>query len=305
MRNSVIIRNNHKNNQELDSIKLYFKDIRYKNVLTREEEIELSNKYKNGDNEAKNKLIECNLKLVIDIAKRLINKGVSINDLIQEGNIGLIKAAEKFDTKYECKFSTYAVWWIRQSMVRAIANQSRNIRIPVHIQDKMNKIQKTKKDFIDENKKEPTMDELSSLSGIEKNKIEYYIQLYKKCETVSFNELMFLDLKRNNDIIISDTLSVECDNSIIDKEKLIKKIFYKIDNITKKISKKNPKRDRDIYMMRVGYLNKEINDKTTLESVGKKHNITRERIRQITDRIQRRINVDKELKCMYKDIMSK
>jgi len=289
----------------LNSLNIYFGQIKNNTILTREEEIELSEQYKKGNTDAKNKLIECNLKLVVEISKGFINKGIPINDLIQEGNIGLIKAVEKFDTKYNCKFSTYAVWWIKQGMSRAIENQSRNIRVPVHVQEKINKLQKVTKEFIEEENREPSISELSEKSGIKKNKIEYYIQVYKRCETVSFNEPVFIDLNRNNDIFIKDSLSAECDNSIIDKKELIKKIYSKINNITKSLSINNADRNKKIFMMRIGYEDKEIKDKETLEIVGKNHGITRERTRQITKRILDTINSDKKLKEMYNDIINR
>ena len=156
-----------------DTVKMYLRDIGKYPLLTREEEIELAKKIEQGDIEARNKLISCNLRLVVSIAKKYMNRGLQFLDLIQEGNIGLMKAVDKFDYNRELKFSTYATWWIRQGIQRAISDQGRLIRIPVHMGDIISKLSKVTRQLVQEKGREPTTAELAERLEMPEEKILY------------------------------------------------------------------------------------------------------------------------------------
>lgn len=166
-------------NQYKDFIKLYFNDISKIPLLTYDEEREIARKIKKGDEEAKKKLIESNLRLVISIAKRFFGSRLSFSDLIQEGNIGLIKAIEKFDPDKEFKFSTYATWWIKQSITKAIADMTRHVRIPVHLIDEINQYNKTYQLLFQKHGREPTSKEIAAA-------LDFPIKKIKKLEEVIF-----------------------------------------------------------------------------------------------------------------------
>ena len=154
-----------------DHVRLYLKEITRTPLLTADEEADLAKRIENGDKEAKDRLIEANLRLVVSIAKRYAGKNMQFLDLIQEGNIGLIKAAEKFDYRRGFKFSTYATWWIRQSITRAISDKSRTIRVPVHVSENIQKVVRIKRQLIVELGKEPTNEEIADRMGITAEKV--------------------------------------------------------------------------------------------------------------------------------------
>ena len=149
-----------------DPVRMYLKEIGKVPLLTAEEEIEIAQRMEEGDEEAKKKLTEANLRLVVSIAKRYVGRGMLFLDLIQEGNLGLIKAVEKFDYRKGYKFSTYATWWIRQAITRAIADQARTIRIPVHMVETINKLIRVSRQLLQEYGREPTPDEIAEVMGI-------------------------------------------------------------------------------------------------------------------------------------------
>ena len=160
-----------------DPVRMYLKEIGKISLLSLEEETELSERIANGDEEAKNRLAESNLRLVVSIAKRYVGRGMLFLDLIQEGNIGLMKAVEKFDANKGYKFSTYATWWIRQAITRAIADQARTIRVPVHMVETINKLSRFQRQLTLELNREPTDDELAAKMGMSPEKIREVIKI--------------------------------------------------------------------------------------------------------------------------------
>ncbi len=252
-----------------DDLRQYFKNIGTNKLLTPKEEIEIAKRIKNGDENAKNELIEANTRLVISIAKRYVNRGVPLQDLIQEGNLGLIRAAEKFDYKLGNKFSTYATWWIRQAITKAIADQARNIRIPLHVIDILNKISRTKNEFIQEKGYEPTAEEiyLKLNKTIPIEKIDAALLLGK--DTISLES----SVGDNQDAELGDFIEDKTDNSPIDFTSkndlnlLIKDALCTLDE-----------REKDVIKLRYGLDDEE---EHTLAEIGKKYNISRERVRQI------------------------
>src|SRR5699024_10499448 len=159
-----------------DPVRSYLREIGRVNLLTAQEEIELAKRIEKGDEVAKSRLAEANLRLVVSIAKRYVGRGMLFLDLIQEGNMGLIKAVEKFDFNKGFKFSTYATWWIRQAITRAIAHQARTIRLPVHAVAQVNKLSRIKREMYQSLGREATNEELAEESGIEENKIEMLLR---------------------------------------------------------------------------------------------------------------------------------
>src|SRR5438270_1863357 len=150
-----------------DSLQLFLKDIGKVRLLTAQEEVDLAKRIERGDLDAKQKMVESNLRLVVSIAKNYRNQGLPFLDLIQEGTLGLVRAAEKFDYRKGFKFSTYATWWIRQAVARALADKARTIRIPVHVVEKLNKIGRAERKLVTEPGREPTADEIAEVTGIE------------------------------------------------------------------------------------------------------------------------------------------
>ena len=252
-----------------DDIQQYFRNIGNKKLLTQKEELELGKRIKNGDEEAKNELIEANTRLVVSIAKKYINRGVPIQDLIQEGNLGLIRAAEKFDYRLNNKFSTYATWWIRQAITKAIADQARNIRIPTHIIDILNKISKAKNEFLQEKGYDPTAEEI-------------YLKLNKTIPIEKIDAALLLG---------KDTISLETNVGDNQDSQLGDFIEDKNDDSPKDFTSKNDlnillkdalctldDREKEIIKLRYGL---EDGEEHTLAEIGKKYNISRERVRQI------------------------
>ena len=269
-----------------DTVKMYLRDIGKYPLLTREEEIELAKKIEQGDIEARNKLISCNLRLVVSIAKKYMNRGLQFLDLIQEGNIGLMKAVDKFDYNRELKFSTYATWWIRQGIQRAISDQGRLIRIPVHMGDIISKLSKVTRQLVQEKGREPTTAELAERLEMPEDKI-LYIQRISQ-DPVSFET----PVGQEDDSYLGDFL--EDTNSLSPSEvaenKMLKEILIKV------LQTLTP-REQKVIRLRYG-----IDDgrQRTLEEVGKEFNVTRERIRQIETKALQKLRQPQRLK-MLKD----
>ncbi len=163
-----------------DAIKIYLKDIQKSTLLTAEDERELAGLIAKGDDAARERMIESNLRLVVKIAKRYMNRGLPFLDLIEEGNMGLIKAVEKFKVSKGCRFSTYATWWIRQSIERALVNQSRTIRLPVHVADDINKLVKINRELVQRLKRDPSDEEIADAMGAEPAYVRKMMILVKK-----------------------------------------------------------------------------------------------------------------------------
>jgi RNA polymerase primary sigma factor len=252
-----------------DSIQMYLKEIGKVNLLSYEEEVELAKRKEKGDREAEMRLIEANLRLVVSIAKKFTGaKGLSLLDLIQEGNIGLFRAVEKFEYRKGYKFSTYATWWIRQAITRALADQSRTIRIPVHMVETINKFQQINRQLIQDLGREPLPEEISAEMGEDVEKIRHIIKISQ--DTISLETSVGEDEEDSTlEDFIEDVKNVTPDRSAA--LQLLK------DYVKEVIIQLSP-REQKILEMRFGL---EDGVAHTLEEVGREFDVTRERIRQI------------------------
>ncbi len=252
-----------------DSIQMYLKEIGKVNLLSYEEEVELAKRKEKGDREAEMRLIEANLRLVVSIAKKFTGaKGLSLLDLIQEGNIGLFRAVEKFEYRKGYKFSTYATWWIRQAITRALADQSRTIRIPVHMVETINKFQQINRQLIQDLGREPLPEEISAEMGEDVEKVRHIIKISQ--DTISLETSVGEDEEDSTlEDFIEDVKNVTPDRSAA--LQLLK------DYVKEVIIQLSP-REQKILEMRFGL---EDGVAHTLEEVGREFDVTRERIRQI------------------------
>jgi RNA polymerase primary sigma factor len=252
-----------------DSIQMYLKEIGKVPLLTTEEEIELAKRKEKGDKAAERKIIEANLRLVVSIAKKFTGaKGLSLLDLIQEGNIGLFRAVEKFEYRKGYKFSTYATWWIRQAITRALADQSRTIRIPVHMVETINKFQQIERQLIQDLGREPLPEEISAEMGEDIDKVRHIIKISQ--DTISLETTVGEDEEDSTlEDFIEDVKNVTPDRSAA--LQLLK------DYVREVIAQLSP-REQKILEMRFGLTDGVAH---TLEEVGREFDVTRERIRQI------------------------
>ena len=254
-----------------DSVRMYLSEIGRVDLLSADEEIKLAKQIAKGDPVAKQKLAEANLRLVVSIAKKYIGRGLSFLDLIQEGNIGLFRAVEKFDPKRGFKFSTYATWWIRQAITRAIADQARTIRIPVHMVETINKLTHTQRRLLQEFGREPTVDELASEMDMDIKKVRHILKISQDIVSLEAPVGAEEDSKLGDFIEDDDAISPsDSTNRQIMKEN----IHFMLQYLTP--------REQKIIRMRFG-LDDGIGH--TLEEVGKEFGVTRERIRQIEAKI--------------------
>lgn len=251
-----------------DSIQMYLREIGKVPLLTREEEIMYAKRKEKGDREAARKLIEANLRLVVSIAKKFTGKSLSLLDLIQEGNIGLFRAVEKFDPKKGYKFSTYATWWIRQAITRALADQSRTIRIPVHMVETINKFQQVERQLLQDLGRDPLPEEIAAEMGEDIEKVRHIINISQ--DTVSLETSVGEDEEDSTlEDFIEDVKTASPARSA--GLQLLK------DYVREVIKDLSP-RERKILEMRFGLVD---GVSHTLEEVGKEFDVTRERIRQI------------------------
>jgi RNA polymerase primary sigma factor len=254
-----------------DMLNLYFKDMGFIKLLRQDQEIELAQQIKRGGEAeiriAKNKFIRANLRMVIDIAKKYQGRGLPLSDLIQEGNIGLIKAVDKFDWQRGYRFSTYATWWIRQSITRAIADQARMIRIPVHMVEAMNKIAIFMKRFVQREAREPSPEEIAQGVGIPLRRVEKALKIAS--DPLSLEYPISQEEDTTFSVFIKDEEVVPADRVAAGQE-LSKK--------TRKALTVLSPREEKILRMRFGI---GTNNNHTLEEVGQHFGLTRERIRQI------------------------
>jgi len=258
-----------------DSVRLYLREIGRVKMVKPDEEIELARRIARGDREAKKRLIQANLRLVISIAKKYVNRGLPFQDLIQEGNLGLIRAAEKFDHTKGFKFSTYATWWIRQAISRGLADKSRTIRVPVHMVESINKMKKTSARLAQELGRKPTEGELSEAMDLPVQKIQEIIQADR--EPISMEMPLNRDEETYLGDLIEDNESARPDSTTV--EELMRQ------DLNRMLSQLTP-RERDIMHLRYGL---EDGRQRTLEEVGRLFNITRERVRQIEHKAFRKL----------------
>jgi RNA polymerase primary sigma factor len=250
-----------------DAIKLYLREIQKTKLLTAEDEKQLASCIAKGDKAARDRMIESNLRLVVKIAKRYINRGLPFLDLIEEGNMGLIKAVERFKLSKECRFSTYATWWIRQSIERALVNQSRTIRLPVHVSDDINKMLRITRELVQRLNREPSVKEVATDMNVSSVYIRRLMVLLKK--TFSIERPM----GENNDYFLIDTIE---DTSTISPAILLEDI-NRYEMVSKWFATLTES-EQKILTLRFGLDDKE---PQTLDTIGRSFGVTRERIRQI------------------------
>lgn len=258
-----------------DPVKVYLKEIGRVPLLTSEEEIDLAIRIKEGDSAAKKRLSEANLRLVVSIAKRYLGRGMQFLDLIQEGNLGLIKAVEKFDYTKGFKFSTYATWWIRQAITRAIADQARTIRIPVHMVETINKVKKVSSQLLHTNGHEPSAEEISEVLDMPVDKVREIMRVAQ--EPVSLETPIGEEEDSHlGDFIPDDDAPAPADAA--SHTLLREQLSEVLDTLTP--------REEKVLRLRFGL---EDGRSRTLEEVGKEFNVTRERIRQIEAKALRKL----------------
>jgi RNA polymerase primary sigma factor len=258
-----------------DPVRMYLKEIGKVPLLTADEEIELAQRMEKGDSEAKRRLAEANLRLVVSIAKRYVGRGMLFLDLIQEGNLGLIKAVEKFDYRKGYKFSTYATWWIRQAITRAIADQARTIRIPVHMVETINKLIRVSRQLLQELGREPLPEEIAKEMGMSVDKVREIMKISQ--EPVSLETPIGEEEDSHlGDFIPDDDAPAPAEAAAFTllKEQLIDVL----DTLTP--------REEKVLRLRFGL---DDGRARTLEEVGKEFNVTRERIRQIEAKALRKL----------------
>ena len=258
-----------------DPVRMYLKEIGKISLLSLEQETELSKRIVEGDEEAKNILAESNLRLVVSIAKRYVGRGMLFLDLIQEGNLGLIKAVEKFDYRKGFKFSTYATWWIRQAITRAIADQARTIRIPVHMVETITKVKKAQNLLLHRNGHEPTVEEVAKELNMTPERVREIIRIAQ--DPVSLEA----PVGEEEDSFLGDFIPDEDAPAPIDSA--MQSVFK--DELNKALDTL-PARERDVLKFRYGIGSDRSH---TLEEVGKEFNVTRERIRQIEAKALRKL----------------
>lgn len=258
-----------------DPVKMYLKDIGKVPLLSAEEEIELAKRMEAGDEMAKKKLAESNLRLVVSIAKRYVGRGMLFLDLIQEGNLGLLKAVEKFEYRKGYKFSTYATWWIRQAITRAIADQARTIRIPVHMVETINKVTRVSRDLLQKLGREPLPEEVGEVMGLPKERVQEIMKIAQ--EPVSLETPIGEEEDSHlGDFIQDESIPtpVEATNQTLLHEQL--------DEVVSTLTE----REQRVIKLRFGW---DDGRPRTLEEVGKEFNVTRERIRQIEAKALRKL----------------
>lgn len=256
-----------------DAVKIYLQQIGRISLLTPEKELEVARQIKDfGNKKAKENLVNANLRLVVSIAKKYIGRGLSFLDLIQEGNMGLIKAAEKFDYAKGYKFSTYATWWIQQSITRGIADKSRTIRLPVHMIETIGKIKKATHDLTNELNRKPSKEEIAERLDIPLSKIRAVMKSAQSTISLETPLNKKEDTSRIGDFLI-DNNSTSPDTKVIQEN-----LFSEIRKILGQLSLK----ERDVLIMRFGL--DDDGNKKTLEEIGQRYGVSRERIRQIENR---------------------
>ena len=261
-------------NRESESLEKYLQEIGREELLSTEEEVELAQRIRKGDRQALERLTKANLRFVVSVAKQYKNQGMSLPDLINEGNLGLIKAAEKFDETRGFKFISYAVWWIRQSILQAIAEQSRIVRLPLNQVGSVNKINRMLNKFEQENERRPSVDEISEQIDLPEEKVGEAMLANNRHVSV---DAPFIDGEDNSllDVLVND------DAPMADRQLVIESLRAEIDNVLKTLNE----RERRVIQAFYGIGEPEM----TLEEIGNKYGLTRERVRQIKEKAIRRL----------------
>ena len=261
--------------RELDATQLYLKEIEFSPLLTPEEEVRYGRLARDGDEEARKKMIVCNLRLVVKIARRYMNRGLSLLDLIEEGNLGLIRAVEKFDPERGFRFSTYATWWIRQTIERGLMNQTRTIRLPIHVIKALNSFLKTNRELTKKLDREPSVEEVAREMGKPLKEVEKLLDLSERATSLD------LPVSESNDRsvmeMVPDDVFPEPDEFLQDKN-----IISMVDSWLAELDEKQS----EVIVRRFGLHGFEA---ATLEQVGNELGVTRERVRQIQMEALRRL----------------
>jgi RNA polymerase primary sigma factor len=268
--------------REGKSIDQYFTEIGKFDLLTTEEELELALKIEKGDEKARNKLIKANLRFVISVAKQYQNQGLSLSDLINEGNLGLIRATKGFDVTRGFKFISYAVWWIRQSITQAIIHNSRIVHLPLNVVGNLTKINKASRDFEQEYDRKPTNEELAEILGISISLISNAIEV--SGADFSIDAPLKNDYNNKSSLDILPDYNQPLPDANLAKESLSKEIEYMLSNLTD--------REAKVLTMIFGIGREK---KLTLEEIGKNFNLTRERIRQIKEKALKKLRNSRNL----------
>jgi RNA polymerase primary sigma factor len=271
-----------------DSVRLYLREIGKIPLLSAEEELALAKRVVAGDKKAKDKMAEANMRLVVSIAKRYSGRGLDFLDLIQEGNTGLLRAVEKFDPDKGFKFSTYATWWIRQAITRAIADQARTIRIPVHMVETINKLLRTQRRMTQELNREPTIEELAKELEMEPEKVEYVIKI--KQDITSLDAGVGRD-GEDEDSVLGDFIEDE-DGATPEESATNQLLKEQVQAVLSTLSE----REQKIVKMRFGLENGKSH---TREEVGQEFAVTRERIRQIEAKALAKLRKHKDAKKLH------
>ena len=274
---------------EADTVKAYFNNVKKYSLLTPDEERKLARKIAKGDEDARREMVEANLRLVINIAKIYLNRGVPFQDLIEEGNIGLIRAAEKFRLNKGCKFSTYATYWIRQAIERAIINQSNIVRLPIHIASDIYKVVRVTRDLTKKLHREPSALEISASMGVSGRYIKKLSLIARKSVSLESN------IGEDNDHTLLDMIEddkFQLPLEMMEEEARLQQIKVLVGRLDKK--------EQAVITMRFG-LNQDKSD--TLESIGERFGVTRERIRQIEAKAMEKIRkILKKQNVTFRDI---
>lgn len=269
-----------------DSVRLYLREIGKIPLLTAEQELALAQRVVSGDKRAKDQMAEANMRLVVSIAKRYVGRGLDLLDLIQEGNTGLLRAVEKFDPDKGFKFSTYATWWIRQAITRAIADQARTIRIPVHMVETINKLLRTQRRLTQELNREPTNEEIAEAMEIEVEKVEHIMKI--KQDISSLDASVRDD---EEDSVLADF--IEDEDTISPEESATGSLLKEH---VKEMLSSLTEREQKILKLRFGL---EDGKSHTLEEVGQEFSVTRERIRQIEAKALAKLRKHKDSKKLH------
>ena len=270
-------------NRESDSLDKYLQEIGHEELISVEEEVELAQRIKKGDRKALEKLTKANLRFVVSVAKQYQNQGLSLPDLINEGNVGLIKAAEKFDETRGFKFISYAVWWIRQSILQAIAEQSRIVRLPLNQIGSVNKINRILNKFEQEHERRPSIDEIADNVDIPHDKIEEAMKVNSRHVSV---DAPFADGEDNS---LLDVLPNN-DSPMADRKLVLESLREEINRALQTLNE----RERNIIEAFFGINQQEM----TLEEIGDKYGLTRERVRQIKEKAIRRLRHNTQNKLL-------